>query len=149
MLLQLLTGIEPHTMFMNRNHWCFSSYFIATKQFWLDYVKELRILKQRFDSLEGEARRIFHGSAGYDDPSLNYWPFFVERYFSTYLHLKMGSVTVDYYPYDYSHLLVFGYNEQWVNIFKTCSDIKMSGDVNRWSYFTNVVRTKLDYIGDP
>lgn len=68
---------------------CYSSYFIATKEFWNDYIMFLREIKIALEKLRGKEAEIYNGSANYArDSNLNLFPFIVERLFSTFLHLK-------------------------------------------------------------
>jgi len=80
---------------------CFSSYFVATKKFWIEYIKFLKIIKQSLESLTGECRDLYLGSANYSrDKDLNMFPFIIERLFSTFL--TMNNFKVYSKPYDYS-----------------------------------------------
>jgi hypothetical protein len=80
---------------------CYSSYFVATKEFWMEYIKFLKIVKHQLDSLTGDIKNIYLGSANYSrDKSLSFFPFIVERLFSTFL--TMNNYRVYNSPYDYS-----------------------------------------------
>ena len=80
---------------------CYCSYFVATKEFWLDYIAFVKDIKARLESLTGEDAEIYHGSANYSrDPSLNMFPFIVERLFSTFLQLRDYKVYSQPYDYD-------------------------------------------------
>jgi hypothetical protein len=83
---------------------CYCSYFIARKQFWLDYIAFVKDVKIHLEALTGHEAEIYHGSANYSrDPNLNMFPFIVERLFSTYLHMfrkyKIYSREYDYSVY--------------------------------------------------
>jgi hypothetical protein len=72
---------------------CYCSYFVATKEFWNDYIKFLREMKTALENLTGEESEIYKGSANYSrDSNLNLFPFIVERLFTTFLHLKQYKV---------------------------------------------------------
>lgn len=86
---------------MGRNV-CFSSYFIATKIFWRDYMNFLEDMYSRFEDLQGDEARIYKSSANYSrDKEVTMFPFIVERLFSTFLHLNK-EYKVYSNPYDYS-----------------------------------------------
>ena len=79
---------------------CYCSYFVATKAFWLEYIKFVKDIKEKLEALAGQDAEIYHGSANYGrDPNLNMFPFIVERLFSTFLQLKEYKVYSQ--PYDY------------------------------------------------
>ena len=81
---------------------CYSSYFVAKKVFWRDYLDFLDDMKSRFEDLTGEDARIYRSSANYSrDKELTMFPFIVERLFSTFLHLNK-EYKVYSNPYDYS-----------------------------------------------
>lgn len=146
-LFSEMTGIDPALIFNTRLDWCFSSYFIASKHFWKGYLYTLRDLKTKFDSRP--KNDFYHGSAGYDDPTLNYWPFFVERWFSTYLFLQKNYVSVEPYPYDYQYLVDLGFcNQHYANTFDALSRLKMQ-DINKWIFSSQLVRTRMNDIVDP
>jgi len=93
---------------------CYCSYFVATKQFWNDYISFIREIKTALESLTGEEADIYNGSANYArDANLNMFPFIVERLFTTFLHLKQYTIyshTPNYELYrknveDFSHVL--------------------------------------------
>jgi hypothetical protein len=81
---------------------CYCSYFVATKEFWQDYIRFLDQIKAVLDNLPPELNRIYQSSAGYGrDLTLNLFPFIIERMFSTYLSLT-PKWKVYRRPYDYS-----------------------------------------------
>lgn len=84
---------------------CYSSYFVATKVFWRDYLDFVRDIYDRLEALTGENAEIYHGSANYSrDKNLSMFPFIVERLFSTFLHLhpeyKVYSQPIDFSVYN-------------------------------------------------
>lgn len=83
---------------------CYSSYFVASKVFWKDYLNFVRTIIDKLESLTGEDEKIYRGSANYSrDKNLTMLPFIVERLFSTFLHLnpkyKVYSKPVDFSVY--------------------------------------------------
>jgi hypothetical protein len=83
---------------------CYCSYFVAKKQFWLDYIVFIKDVKEKLEALTGREAEIYHGSANYGrDPNLNLFPFIVERLFSTFLNMnkkyKIYSRKYDYSVY--------------------------------------------------
>jgi hypothetical protein len=89
--------------FMTESVVCYCSYFVATNEFWADYLKFLEKAKSILDSLEdGPIKDIYQSSANYRrDPQLNLFPFIIERLFSTFLSLN-PKYQVYHRPYDYS-----------------------------------------------
>jgi hypothetical protein len=81
---------------------CYCSYFVATNEFWSDYIRFLDQIKNVLDNLPPELNQIYRSSAGYGrDLTLNLFPFIIERMFSTYLSLT-PRWKVYHKPYDYS-----------------------------------------------
>jgi hypothetical protein len=89
--------------FMTESVVCYCSYFVATNEFWADYLKFLEEAKSILDSLEdGPIKDAYQGGANYRrDPNLTLFPFIIERLFSTFLILN-PTYQVYHRPYDYS-----------------------------------------------
>lgn len=67
----------------------YCSYFVATKDFWKEYLNFLKEIYDSVEKLSDEEKEIFYMSANYSkDKSLNMFPFIVERMFTTFLLLK-------------------------------------------------------------
>lgn len=95
------SGIVDDLMFDQTT--CYCSYFVATKEFWKDYLEFLANIRRCLENLPEEERKIFEGSANYArDKNLNLFPFIVERMFSTFLILNRDKYKVHAKPYDYS-----------------------------------------------
>lgn len=81
---------------------CYCSYFVATKEFWSDYLDFLVRIKYYLESLPEEEKKIYEGSAGYArDRNLNLFPFIIERMFSTFLVLNREKYKVHAKEYNY------------------------------------------------
>jgi hypothetical protein len=91
------------TKFMTESIACYCSYFVATNEFWTDYLKFLEKAKYILDNLEdGPIKDAYLASADYRrDPGLTLFPFIIERLFSTFLSLN-PKYRVYHRPYDYS-----------------------------------------------
>jgi hypothetical protein len=81
---------------------CYCSYFVATKEFWKEYIEFLKSIKDKLDELTGEDAELYYSNANYArDPNLTLFPFIIERMFSTFMLIKK--------PKFYSH----AYNYEW------------------------------------
>ena len=81
---------------------CYSSYFVATRKFWNEYMAFLYKVKEELDNLPPELDKVYKSSAKYGrDMSLNLFPFIIERMFSSYLIMN-DKWKIYYKPYDYS-----------------------------------------------
>jgi hypothetical protein len=89
--------------FMTESVVCYCSYFVATNEFWADYLKFLEKAKYILDNLEdGPVKDAYQTSANYRrDTQLTLFPFIIERLFSTFLSLN-PTYQVYHRPYDYS-----------------------------------------------
>lgn len=84
-----------------QNTMCFSNFFVASKDFWYEYMNFLYEVKNELDNLPEELDIIYKSSANYErDMSLNLFPFIIERMFSTYLIMN-PKWKVHFKPYDY------------------------------------------------
>jgi hypothetical protein len=82
---------------------CYCSYFVASKEFWQDYMEFLKKIKFSLENLSEEDKKIYESSANYSrDQELNYFPFIVERMFSTFLIMNRDKYKVHAHTYDYS-----------------------------------------------
>jgi hypothetical protein len=84
---------------------CYCSYFVATKEFWKDYLEFLAKIKNELENLPDDLATIYYGSANYGrDLNLNMFPFIVERMLSTFLVLhpkyKIHARKADYTLYE-------------------------------------------------
>ena len=88
---------------MSKDTYCMCSYFVATKEFWKNYIAFLDKFYDVANSSEELKSAVFGNSANYrKDTSIGYFPFIVERLFSTYLSVHKQNYKIAYYPYDYS-----------------------------------------------
>lgn len=87
---------------MTEKNTCYCSYFIATNEFWKEYLDFLTKAKDVLDSLEdGKIKDAYLSSANYErDKELNLFPFIIERLFSTFLLLN-PKYKVYSKPYNY------------------------------------------------
>lgn len=100
----MLSGFDQSAIerLMTDQTTCYCSYFVASKEFWNDYLNFLKIFISKIDALPEELANIYHGSANYSrDANLNMFPFIVERLFSTFLILREEKYKVWARPYDY------------------------------------------------
>jgi hypothetical protein len=82
---------------------CYCSYFVATKEFWNDYLEFLSKVSYHLENLPEEEKKIYEQSAKYKrDESLNLFPFIIERMFSTFLLLNRKKYKIHSKQYDYS-----------------------------------------------
>lgn len=98
-------GYNPIVLdeFMTDSVVCYCSYFVAKKQFWLDYIDFLDKVYDELQKLPPEIDKVYKSSANYSrDSSLNLFPFIVERMFSTFILLHRDKYKVFAKPYDYS-----------------------------------------------
>jgi hypothetical protein len=102
-LLTRMGHCDVTTRFMTESVVCYCSYFVATNEFWADYLKFLEKAKYILDNLEdGPVKDAYQASANYRrDPQLTLFPFITERLFSTFLSLN-PTYQVYHRPYDYS-----------------------------------------------
>jgi hypothetical protein len=102
-LLTRMGHSDVTTRFMTESVVCYCSYFVATNEFWADYLKFLEKAKYILDNLEdGPVKDAYQASANYRrDPQLTLFPFIIERLFSTFLSLN-PTYQVYHRPYDYS-----------------------------------------------
>lgn len=90
------------SVLMTDHDTCYCSYFIATNEFWKEYLDFLDMIKKRLDNLPDDLNKIYKGSANYSrDRKLNLFPFIVERLFSTFLHIK-NDLKIHSKEYDYN-----------------------------------------------
>jgi hypothetical protein len=100
-------GYDPNMIgsIMTNIDTCYCSYFMATNDFWKDYLEFLALIKEKLENdLPEDLAQIYYGSANYSrDASLNMFPFIAERMFSTYLQyhkdLKVYAKQYDYRVY--------------------------------------------------
>ncbi len=87
---------------MDSKTYCFSSYFIGSKKFWSEYLVFLKKFKNTMDNdleLKSliEQKVLYSGHKNY-----SFFPFLVERFFSTFLLLNEKKYSILNYPYDFS-----------------------------------------------
>jgi hypothetical protein len=117
-----------HTI-MPRNVFCFSSYFVASKKFWKDYLIFLKKFKNIVDNDSALKLQIFKKEKYLDESEMKYhtnyslFPFIVERLFSTFLTINYDSYAICNYPYDFQSYEKY-VGESYKDIQK-CSDLKM------------------------
>lgn len=82
---------------------CFCSYFVAKKHFWLAYIDFLDKVYQTLKDSPEEIKTLLDSNANYvKDPSLNLFPFLMERMFSTFIVLHSKEYKIYAKKYDYS-----------------------------------------------
>lgn len=126
---------------------CYCSYFVATHKFWKEYMSFLKDVKIHLDSLSGEYKQMYEGSANYSrDKSLNMFPFIVERLFSTYLHTS--NYNIYSHPADYTvYSNQIGHVADYVaDIYELKKRISSNDDLNEWNQKRNFVLQKYSTI---
>lgn len=104
-VLSKIDGCDPDAIddLMIDQMTCYCSYFVATKDFWEDYLEFLSKVSYQLDNLPEEEKKIYEGSAKYKrDKTLNLFPFVIERMFSTFLTMNRKKYKIHAKPYDYS-----------------------------------------------
>ena len=98
-------GFDSYTIgniIMDRKTFCFSSYFVASKKFWRDYLTFLKKIKFIIDN-DIELKRLIYGKTTYNNhQSYSFFPFLIERLFSTFLVMYYEDYCILNYPYDFS-----------------------------------------------
>lgn len=116
---------------MKHDTMCYCSYFVATKEFWNEYIQFLDDVKYELDNLPSDLKELYESSANYGrDLSLNLFPFIVERLFSTFLHMNK-KWKVYSHPYDYS---VYNLNEFGL-LLSALMDLKTERTLKQWDIF--------------
>jgi hypothetical protein len=80
---------------------CYCSYFVATKEFWNDYLVFLSKVAYYLTNCLKKKRKFMKVVRITQEISLNLFPFIIERMFSTYLILNRDKLKVHAKPYDY------------------------------------------------
>jgi len=102
---------------------CYCSYFVATKDFWNDYLEFLAKVSYQLENLPEEEKKIYEGSANYArDKSLNLFPFIIERMFSTFLVLNREKYKVHAKQYDYG--VYQGSVGQFIHVLAALNNLK-------------------------
>jgi len=101
---------------------CYSNYFVAKKEFWIEYIAFVKDIKEKLENLTGNEAKLYHSNANYDtDQTLTLFVFIVERLFSTFLHLNK-KYKVHTKKYDYT---VYPKNiEQCYNMLASLYELK-------------------------
>ena len=122
---------------------CYCSYFVATKEFWNDYLVFLSKVAYYLTELPEEEKKIYEGSANYArDKDLNLFPFIIERMFSTYLILNRDKLKVHAKPYDYG--VYQGSVGQFIHVLSALSNLKkltLKHDSEEIFHQWNAIRT--------
>jgi len=101
---------SPFNSIMSTDIYCFSSYFVAKRRFWDEYMGFLDSFVGELNDLDEEMAAIYRSSAKYPrDKSLNMFVFLIERLFSTYLlynssHYEIRSLPPDYTVYKHEFI---------------------------------------------
>lgn len=111
---------------------CYSSYFVATRKFWNEYMPFLYKVKKELDNLPPELDKIYKSSANYRrDMSLNLFVFIIERMFSSYLIMNK-KWKIYHEPYDYSlYNLPNGYDR----LIGALNGVKRKETLDQWLIF--------------
>lgn len=112
---------------MPRNIWCFSSYFVASKKFWSEYLSFLKKFTNNIDN-NPQLKQLIDQKTVHIDQSLintnhSFFPFIVERMFSTFLLLNYQRYSICNYSDNfriYKKYIGDSYND-----IERCSDLKL------------------------
>jgi len=89
-------------MFMSPNYSCLSSYFIGSAKFWAEYLQFLNKFKNTIDT-DNELKSLVYTKVNYNEQTnYSFFPFIVERLFSTFLVLNKRKYKILNYPSDFS-----------------------------------------------
>jgi len=87
---------------LTEKNFCCSSYFMASKKFWNDYLVFSNKFKNTIDN-DQDLKELVYGKTTYDNhQKCTYFPFIVERLFSIFLFLTENKYKILNYPYDFS-----------------------------------------------
>jgi hypothetical protein len=105
-LQKMKCDIHPYKsvseMIFTEKNFCYSSYFIASKKFWNDYLVFLNKFKNTIDNNQ-DLKELVYSKTNYDNhQKYTHFPFIVERLFSTFLLLTKNKYKTLNYPYDFS-----------------------------------------------
>lgn len=100
-LKEMNYNIDLKNIIHTRKIYCFSSYFLASQIFWTDYLNFLDTFKKTIDSNVRLKIMVNQRSGYYENKNLNYFPFLVERLFSTFLFLNQSKYAIINYPYNF------------------------------------------------
>lgn len=94
---------SPFNSIMSTDLYCFSSYFVAKRRFWIEYMEFLDKFVAALNNLDEAAAAIYRGSANYPrDSKLNMFVFLIERLFSTFLFYNFNNYEIKSLPPDYA-----------------------------------------------
>jgi hypothetical protein len=97
--------IYPHgsvnEIILTEKNFCCSSYFIASKKFWNDYLVFLNKFKNTIDN-NRDLKELVYSKTTHNNKNYSYFPFIVERLFSIFLFLTKHKYKILNYPYDFS-----------------------------------------------
>jgi hypothetical protein len=117
-------GFEGYTtdnIIMDKKTFCFSSYFVASKKFWKDYLAFLKQIKSTIDNNIELKILVYRKTIYNNHESYSFFPFLIERLFSTFLVIY-GDYSILNYPYDFSiYRKYIGDNYEEL---EKCSEIK-------------------------
>jgi hypothetical protein len=110
------------SLLMDSNTFCYSSYFLGSKKFWSEYLIFLKQIKHCVDN-DSELSSLFNEKIVYSGhKKWSFFPFLVERFFSTFLLLNKKKYSIINYPYDFS--IYKKYIGENYNELKKCSELK-------------------------
>ena len=108
---------------MDRKTYCYSSFFVGSKKFWSDYLVFLKRFKNIMDN-DIELKSFVEQKVSYSEhKNYSFFPFLVERFFSTFLLINEKKYSILNYPYDFSiYKKYIGDNYKEI---EKCSDLKV------------------------
>lgn len=143
---------------MPRNIFCFSSYFVASKKFWKNYLIFLKKFKNVIDNNDLLRAQIFkkqkYSNKNGTEYHQNYtfFPFIVERLFSTFLSIYYDDYLICNYPYEFEAYKRY-IGDDYKDIEK-CSDLKIkiwkdnknfkSEHATLWNQTRNILHNKSE-----
>lgn len=112
---------------MPRNVLCFSSYFVASKKFWVEYLEFLKKFKNVIDNNQQLKQLIDQKTVHIDQSLINtnhsFFPFIIERMFSTFLLLNYRQYSICNYSDNFK--IYEKYVGDSYKDIERCSDLKM------------------------
>jgi len=154
--LKMLNYISPNesvsNIIMTSHNTCLSSYFVASAKFWADYLQFLNSIKNTIDNND-HLKSLVYTKTLYNDRNDQYsfFPFIVERLFSTFLILNKNKYKILNYPYDFSIYKKY-IGENYKQIYKA-SELKekitqQNTVENKIKYYNEWVN-QLSYVNFP
>lgn len=116
--------ISPVQSFvMDSKTFCYSSYFVGSRKFWSEYLVFLKKFRNTMDN-DPELKSLIDQKVLYSGhKNYSFFPFLVERLFSTFLLMNENKYSILNYPYDFGiYKKYIGDNYKQI---EKCSELKV------------------------